>query len=77
MSRLELTDLRYRRHVGRRKFTTLNRFRTCTALVFDQSLNSFVWQTTFLYLLIIGSSSTVDGVVNSRWFRAFKPWGPA
>ena len=61
-----LTNLRDRRHVGRQKFTTLNRFRTGIALVFDLNLNSFIWRSTLLYLLIIGSSSTTDRLIALR-----------
>ena len=64
--KLVLTNLRDYRHVGRQKFTTRNRFRIGIALVFDPSLNSVVWQSLLLYLLITGSSSTIDRLTALR-----------
>ena len=66
MPRRTRRTIRYRRHVGGRQFTTLNRFRAGIAFVFDLSLNSFVWQFALLYLLIIGSSSTTDRLIGLK-----------
>ena len=56
-----LSNLRETPHVGRRKFTALDPFRTGVALVLnvDLSLGSTVGQCALLYLLIIGLSHSI------------------
>ena len=66
MGRLVLTNLRDRRHVGGWKFTVVNRFRIGFALNLDVSLNSYVWQSSLLYLLVIGSSKTFNRPIALR-----------
>ena len=63
---LVLANVRDRRHVGGRERATKPCFRTSIATILVMSLNSFGWQSSLLYLLIIGSSNTLD------WHAALK-----
>ena len=56
-----LPDLRYSRHIWRRKFPTLDPFRTCAALVLNVnlSLGSSVGQCALLHLPLIDSSDSI------------------